>query len=244
MNTSSKTSSTSFEYVGDELSLFQHAVNWKKYYAGILAPYIKGDVLEVGGGIGATARTLFNPEVKSWTSVEPDADLVAIMRDSFAKEPLPLEPTLVTGTIDDVSADEKYDAVIYIDVLEHIEDDRAEVRRARGRLKKGGYLVILCPAHQWLFTPFDEAIGHFRRYSRKSMEAVAPEEGLLGERLIYLDSAGMLASMGNRLFLKASMPTIEQIKLWDSKLVPVSRWLDRCLFHRVGKSVVGIWKRV
>jgi len=244
MDTSSKKSNESFEYVGDELSLFQHAVNWKKYYAGVLAKYIKGDVLEVGGGIGATARTLCNPSVKRWVSVEPDPELVKLMRDSFEKEPLPVEPEIVTGTIDDAPVDEKYDSVIYIDVLEHIEDDHAEMVRARDWLKPGGHLVVLCPAHQWLFTPFDEAIGHFRRYSRKTMGAVAPEEGLKRERLIYLDSAGMLASMGNWLFLKASMPTIDQIKLWDSKLVPVSRWLDRLLFHRVGKSVVGVWRKV
>ena len=244
MTTSSKTSSESFEYIGDELTLFQHAVNWKKYYAGVLAPYIKGDVLEVGGGIGATARTLFNPTVKSWTSVEPDPELIAAMRDSFAKDPLPLESNIITGTIDDAPAGEKYDAAIYIDVLEHIEDDRAETERARDRLRPGGHLVILCPAHQWLFTPFDAAIGHFRRYSRKTMGDVAPKDGLKLKRLIYLDSAGMLASLGNRLFLKASMPNINQIKLWDGKLVPVSRWLDRLLLHRVGKSVVGVWERI
>ena len=48
----------SFTYPGDELVLFQHATNWKKYFSRQIKPYIKGDVLEVGAGIGAMAFTI------------------------------------------------------------------------------------------------------------------------------------------------------------------------------------------
>ena len=246
MATSSNESSGSeIEYIGDELEIFQLARNWKRYYRSKLIRYIGGDVLEIGGGIGATARVLCSENADTWTSVEPDPELAAKMRAAFEKEPLPARAPaeVIVGTIDDTREGKLYDTAIYIDVLEHIEDDGAEVLRARDRLKPGGHLVILCPAHQWLFTPFDEAIGHFRRYSRKTMGRVGEIDGLRREKLFYLDSVGMLASLANRLFLKASMPTLEQIKFWDSKLVPPSKLLDPLTFFRVGKSVIGVWRR-
>ena len=48
----------SFKYQGDELELFQHAKNWKKYFSRQIKPFIKGNVLEVGAGIGATTLLL------------------------------------------------------------------------------------------------------------------------------------------------------------------------------------------
>ena len=81
---------------------------------------------------------------------------------------------------------------------------------------------MLSPAHPFLFTPFDAAIGHFRRYTRASLHRAAPATLSL-EKLVYLDAAGMLASAGNRLLLRSAMPTERQILTWDRLLVPVSR---------------------
>jgi len=125
--------------------------------------------------------------------------------------------------------------------LEHIEDDAGEFRRAASHLSPGGVLIILSPAHPWLFTPFDHAIGHYRRYTKTSLAAVSPSH-LCREKLTYLDSAGLLASLGNRLLLKSRMPTAAQIRTWDGMLVPCSRWLDPLLCGTVGKSVLGIWR--
>jgi hypothetical protein len=102
-------------------------------------------------------------------------------------------------------------------------------------------VIVLAPAHQWLFTPFDSAIGHFRRYTRKTLAAAAPPE-LHTEKLIYLDAVGLAASLANRLLLKQSMPTHAQIQTWDRLMVPISRLLDPLLGNRAGKSVLGIWR--
>ena len=91
-----------------------------------------------------------------------------------------------------------------------------------------------------MFSPFDAAIGHYRRYDRKSLLSAKPED-LHVERLFYLDSVGLLASLGNRLLLRASSPTAAQIALWDGKMVPVSRWLDPVLGLRLGKTIVAVF---
>ena len=63
------------------------------------------------------------------------------------------------------------------------------------------------------------------------------------EKLVYLDAAGMLASAANRLLLQSSMPSERQILTWDRLLVPVSRLIDPIFAGRVGKSVLGIWRK-
>jgi SAM-dependent methyltransferase len=226
-----------FKYIGSELDLFEKARNWKAYWSGQIREFVSGDVLEVGAGIGANTKLFANLEFRRWTCLEPDAALVARM------ETLPDNRyTSVVGAMDGLPSEARFDAILYIDVLEHIEDDRAEMSRAAQRLNPGGSVIVLSPAHQFLFTPFDTEIGHFRRYNRASLAAVAPE-ALRTKKLVYLDAAGMLASAGNRVLLRSAMPTEGQILTWDRLLVPVSRLIDPLLGFRVGKSVLGVWQR-
>lgn len=229
-----------FSYPGNELDLFQHAVGWKRYYAAHLRPYIKGDVLEVGAGIGATSRFLCDGSERSWTALEPDGGLAARLREALASRPLAVPSRAICGTLDALPADARFDTVLYIDVLEHIEHDRAELVRASGRLTPGGRVVVLSPAHQWLFSKFDQSIGHYRRYTSAMLAAITPSELRL-ERTFYLDSIGMLASLANRMLLKEAYPTLGQIRFWDAVIVPASRPLDLLTRFRLGKTVVAIW---
>lgn len=219
--------------MGSELALFEKARNWKTYWRSVIAPFVHGAVLEAGAGIGANTRLLRELPHSRWTALEPDAALSAQIEGA---------DEVLTGTLDDLPNERRFDTILYIDVLEHIQDDRAELKHAAAHLNDGGHVIVLSPAHNFLFTPFDSAIGHFRRYSRESLRQAAPPELAL-RTLIYLDSAGMLASLGNRLLLRRSMPTESQILTWDRVLVPLSRALDPIFAGRVGKSVVGVWSR-
>ena len=230
-----------YAYPGAELDLFKHAVRWKRYCAGQLGPYIKGDVLEVGAGIGGTSRFLCEARHASWTSLEPDPELARRLSEDVAARPLPVPAVVREGTVRTLPAETLFDTVLYIDVLEHIEDDRAELRQSALRLRDEGHLIVLAPAHNWLFSPFDTAVGHLRRYTRRSMVEVGPSNLAL-VRAFYLDSVGLLASLANRLVLRASHPTASQIRFWDSRLVPASRVIDRLARRRLGKTVVAVWK--
>jgi SAM-dependent methyltransferase len=225
----------SLPYIGTELEAFSHARNWKQYLHGKMEPYIQGDVLEVGTGIGNNTALFSQTPHSSWTCIEPDAELAARIPPCANRE-------VIVSTLASVK-NRKFDTIMYIDVLEHIEDDAGEVQMACQCLRPGGHLVILVPAHQWLYSPMDDAIGHFRRYNRTNMMAAAPRQGAKLVTMQYLDSVGMVASLGNRMLLKASAPSVQQIQFWDSYMVPISAAIDGLFGGTLGKSLLAVWQK-
>jgi len=233
---------TNYTYVGNELELFRYAANWKAYYGSIIQPFLGDEVLEVGAGIGATTELLCKGKHSRWVCLEPDEILASDLHSLLLSNRLAKCCELKKGTILDLSQKELFDSIIYIDVLEHIKDDKSEVEIAASHLKPGGFLIVLSPAHQWLFSPFDTAIGHYRRYDKKTLSSVICPD-LECKRLIYLDSVGLMASLANRLILKSKMPTLKQIKTWDNFMIPLSKIIDPIIKYSLGKSIVCIWMK-
>jgi SAM-dependent methyltransferase len=228
-----------FRYQGGELDIFARASHWKNYWGRQIRPWLHGDVLEVGAGIGANTVLLQSRSVRSWHCLEPDPNLSARLSDAVSGLP---NCTVATGTTASLPAVQKFDCVLYIDVLEHIEADLEELACAVRLMRPGAHLIVLSPAHQFLYSQFDRAIGHFRRYCEESLKDCAPRECTL-ESIFYLDSIGILASLANRMLLRKAEPTIREIMLWDNLMVPLSTVVDRLLGRRFGKSIVGIWRR-
>jgi SAM-dependent methyltransferase len=230
-----------YAYIGSELDLFALAVNWKSYWSQAIKPFLGLRVLDVGAGKGSTARLLSGAPGQRWLALEPDPQLANSIREDIAGGRLPTACEVRIGTLAALAVDELFDTILYIDVLEHIETDRDELTLAATHLAPNGHIVVLSPAHNSLYTPFDKALGHFRRYDSELIRAVTPPSLAL-EKVFYLDSVGLLASLGNRLVLNAALPTAKQIGMWDRWMVPLSRYVDPLTGHKVGKSIVGVWR--
>lgn len=230
-----------FHYVGSELVLFSEALHWKNYWSQRLRAYIRGDALEVGAGIGSNTRFMRHFTSGRWVCLEPDAEMSLQLEKRIRSERKLQRVESVCGTVRSLALEAQFETILYIDVLEHVEDDADELRMAAARLRPGGRIIVLSPAHQFLFTPFDAEIGHFRRYSRRSLRKISPPNLDL-EALFYLDACGIALSTANRLLLRQSMPTRAQIGVWDKWVIPVSRVLDPILGYSLGKSIVGVWR--
>jgi SAM-dependent methyltransferase len=229
-------------YEGSELELFEGAVNWKAYWAAKLAPFVTGRVLEVGAGRGANLAAFGAVAGRQWTLLEPDPALCDAIRHKIDSALLPAGTTVACGMLRDLPPRADFTSILYIDVLEHIEDDRAEMAAAAERLAPGGHLVVLCPAHQAVFSPFDSAIGHFRRYDRRGLLTLTPPS-LVPVTTFYLDSLGLALSAVNRYVARQSAPTPATVRFWDSAVVPLSRIFDPLSGYRLGRSVIAVWTK-
>jgi hypothetical protein len=237
-------------YLGPELEVFEKAVNWRAYLRSRIGPHVKGNVLEVGAGIGTMTKTylsalkvLTEPSpVTSWLALEPDPKLHGAITHMLSVDGYANFCRAQIGTLASIASDIRFDSILYIDVLEHIEDDRQEVTRAAALLNPGGRLIVMSPAHQGLFSPLDEAAGHFRRYSRAGLLNLTPPETSVVEAK-YLDCVGMAASLANRMMLRQGTPSEGQIHLWDRGMIPLSRLLDPVFGYRLGKSILAVWEK-
>jgi SAM-dependent methyltransferase len=225
-------------YVGNELALFLHATNWKAYWSSRIRPFVRGRVLDVGAGLGATFDYL-RDAADQWTCLEPDPMLCEQFRARLSARDR--APRVLCGTSAVLGAEERFDTVLYIDVLEHIEHDRAELASILQRLDPGGSLIVLSPALPFLYSPFDKSIGHLRRYTSRTLSQVTPA-GSTVKTWFYLDGVGVLASLFARVAGRAA-PTPAQISTWDKAIVPVSRLTDALTSRLFGRTIVMVWTK-
>ena len=93
-----------------------------------------------------------------------------------------------------------------------------------------------------MFSEFDKSIGHYRRYNKKILRKEI-NQLLKEQKIFYLDSVGLMASIANKFFLKKSTPSQANIKFWDKILVSFSKSIDRITLNKFGKSLVAIYQK-
>jgi SAM-dependent methyltransferase len=172
-----------------ELKTLTLAGNYRTALVGEFADPLRGHVLEVGAGIGQITEYLVkNPRITKLVSIEPHPAFCAELREKFPGL------ALVDGTVDDLPADENWDAVISFNVLEHIEPDEVELKKYHDRLlKNSGTLCLFVPARPEIYAELDRDFGHFRRYTRRELRQKLERAGFRIQRLHYYNIVGYAA---------------------------------------------------
>ena len=181
-------------YPGKELELFDKANFWRKYIYFKTNKFIRGNILEIGAGLGSFTSTYLK-NAYSITVSELDPFNLEFLKKRFAKTNIKIIDKYVTEINDN------FDSIMYMNVLEHIEKDKEEINNSLKILNKNGMLIILVPAHQKLFSKFDKEIGHFRRYDLNFFENLHLQDAKI-EKLYYLDSAGYFLYYAQYIFTK------------------------------------------
>ena len=219
-------------YDGWELEYFDRAINFRNYQFDILKKYIKGIVAEVGPGNGSFLK-YYLPLAEQIDLYEPSNNFI----DNLKK--IKNQKTSIINN-NFTQKDNAYDTILYLDVLEHIENDENELEIAFKSLKKGGALIVNVPAFQHLYSQFDKDIDHFRRYSKNDLKKLTNKFKFSKTKLIYYDSIGYFLSIGSKLITKNYLNNFEKkIKIWDT-LMPISKIIDLIIFNLIGKSLIMI----
>jgi SAM-dependent methyltransferase len=229
-------------YQGKELEIFKKATNWKNYIASMLSSFLSGTVMEVGAGIGSNINFLDQNDIQEWFLVEPDPGFGDILSNKIRLGELPAKCRVIQGTISSVPGHLLFNTILYIDVIEHIEEHEKEIETAISHLRPGGFLIILAPAHPGLYSEFDKTIGHYRRYTLQQAQSLFPTDKGTFVKACYIDHVGYFLSFLNRWIFRKSSPSINTVQVWDRWLVPVSRKIDKLFGYRYGKSLLLVWQ--
>ncbi len=140
---------------------FWHRIRWKAV-SGQLRER-RFELTDVGAGIGLVGEYLARQHPEStYHFVEPLPSLVAELESRFGPQANANQAKSYAGS--------RY--VTLLDVLEHIEDDRAFLGDLVAKMEPGATLILTVPALQRLWSPWDVALGHFRRYDKASIVRV------------------------------------------------------------------------
>jgi 2-polyprenyl-3-methyl-5-hydroxy-6-metoxy-1,4-benzoquinol methylase len=215
------------------------ADRFSRWVAAEIAPFIGRSILEVGCGTGTFTR-LMAPAAERLLAIDIDAGFVRAARKAVAAFPAAkVERADVTKS----ALPQDFDTVVMLDVLEHIEDDVAMLKRLRTCLAPGGRIVVKVPAIPSLHGPMDAAIGHYRRYDPETLRAVLAAAGF---EMIGCRPFNMLAILGwwlNGKVLGRTKPPGEQVRLFNL-LVPALRLVERLIGPPTGLSLIAASRRV
>jgi len=227
----------------DTLDAISFAPNFNEYMYKTILPFCKGNILEIGSGIGNISHHFINAGSQI-TLTDIRSNYLDQLKEKYAdKAEGILEMDLIHENFDIEYADHLniYDTIFAMNVVEHIKDDNQAIINAKKMLKPNGHLIILVPAFQALYNSFDLALEHYRRYTRKSLNTLmSPHLNLIHTQ--YFNAFGMLGwYVSGRLLKKKSIP-VNQMKLYD-KLILISKIVDKCVFNKIGLSVITVGKK-
>ena len=224
-------------YEGWELSFFDQSKNFRKYQFELIKKFISGNVAEIGPGNGIFSEYYLD-YCDKLDLFEPDKNLYSKLNDKLTS----LKKITVINDKLNITTN-TYDVILYLDVLEHIEDDEKEIYKAHKALKKGGYLVINVPAFQFLYSDFDKDVGHIKRYTKKDIRSLVSNYNFEIIKLNYYDSIGFFLSFLSKMISSNYKKNFEEkIKIWNS-LIPASRILDKIFISSFGKSLIVVAKK-
>ncbi|ABK43938.1 Methyltransferase type 12 [Magnetococcus marinus MC-1] len=226
-----------FTYSGDELEGMQ---DMPFYQAAILhefKPYLRGNVLEVGAGLGAFSR-LIQPMCQHLTLVEPDAQNAAFLAQTMGdKAGVRVQQTAIE-TLLNATPEAPYDAVVMINLLEHLAQDGEVLSRLRQQMTPTGALLIFVPALPALYSAMDRKLGHVCRYGRRQLSEVVTGAGFQVNRVRWFDLVGMVPWYLLYTLKGSRVMDARMSKIYDRWVMSWQGPLERWLPPPVGKNLV------
>jgi SAM-dependent methyltransferase len=207
------------------LQQMRSARRFNRWMAETLFPFIEGEVLEVGSGIGNLTEFL-SPGRRRYVASDTEEEHIAELRSRFPD--LEILACNAAELHDFAPFRESFDTVLCLNVLEHILDDETALANLLGALRPGGRALVLVPQGRAAFGSLDKVLCHYRRYSRTELESKIKTAGFQIERVLTFNRATFPGWLLNSRLLKRRTLSNTQLRLFDM-LVPFWRLLDPLL---------------
>ena len=230
----------------ETLEQFAQAKQFNRWLFDSIAPWCRGEVLEVGSGIG-NLSTLFLDHGFALTATDLRKEYCHLLQKQFGNHPGLQQVVNLDLVAPDFNTrysalSNSFDTVVALNVVEHIRNDDLAIAHCHQMLKPGGNAVILVPAYQWLYNPFDKELGHYKRYNAQRLSKLMERQGFEVIATSYFNAAGIFGWWLSGSLLRKKIIPASQLKTFN-KLVPFFRLIDQITFHRLGLSVIAIGRK-
>jgi SAM-dependent methyltransferase len=232
-------------YPGKDLEAMSFAVNYHKWILDEFRPFMGRRLVEVGAGTGSFSELLLDEEPENLAVIEPSEmfeHLKANLSGQESATEIEFHHAIFSEAADALKVEP--DTIIYVNVLEHIEDDGGELRKVHETLPAGGHCLIFVPAFQSLYGAFDKKVGHFRRYTKGDVESKASAAGFSIVKSKYFDFAGIFPWWVKYKLLKSDSLGSGAVTMYDKFAVPVTRAFEMIIGAPAGKNVLTVLKKV
>lgn len=227
------------KYFGKDLEAMSFAINYHRWLLAEFLPYIGSSVAEVGAGAGNFSSLILKANIKSLMAFEPSINMYPLLQEALRTDK---RAKAINGFFGKEATGECFDSIVYINVLEHIEDDASELAKVRDALTPEGHLLIFVPALPWLYSGLDRQVGHFRRYTKKNLIERVQRAGFSIVKARYFDMAGIVPWFINFTLLNNSISG-ESVSMYDRLIVPVMRVLEGLVPPPIGKNVLVVARK-
>ncbi len=233
-------------YVGHEnLELISHSHRFNNWLFEQILPGLYGDILEVGSGIGTfTDKLINNFPASNITLTDVSLEYCRELNNKYSgnKKISTYQLDLNNNVDYERIGYGKFDSIVAINVLEHVEKDEFALRQLYRMLKDKGTLTLLVPCHGFLYNVIDKNVGHFRRYTKSDLEAKTRKTEFTMDRMFYFNVLGILGWYLNGNLFKSSQVSGTGLKVMDV-LVPILKRMERITGRRAGLSIICYLKK-
>ena len=222
-------SSDIYKETGPEvLEAFSSALEFNRWMADTIRPYVGESILEIGSGIGNLSRQLV-PRRKRYIATDIDDEHLARLHSRMQHRPnVEVRKADLANPGDFADLKSAVDTAVCLNVLEHVKDDRQGLKNLYEALVPGGRAIVLVPQGQWAYGKIDEMLGHWLRYSEALLRERVLEAGFQVETMLYFNRISLPGWYLNGKLLQRPTVSPWQLKLFD-RLVWLWRRIDRYL---------------
>jgi len=219
------------------------AKNYFRWQYNIVEPYLGARVVEIGCGIGNFTELLKRRPLQI-LGLDIDANCIAAHNLRFAGHDR-IEARQFDALGGDVREITPFaaDTIVCLNVLEHISDDVGALRSMHSILQPGGKACLIVPAFEALRGPIDEHLGHYRRYTKRSLSDAATAAGFGVHEIRYMNIVGMAGWWLNARVLKREAQSKAQVAFFDSLVVPILSRLEAIAAPPLGQNVFAVLEK-
>ncbi len=230
------------QYFGRDLEAMSFANNYHLWILDEFRPFLGKHLLEVGAGTGDFSELLLRTQPDSLTVIEPSKNMFPLLEDNLKPQSNTKRLNAFFGDVYQ-SLSTQPDTILYVNVLEHISEDKLELSYVYQALPVGGHVCIFVPALQWLYGTADANFGHVRRYYKKPLEAMVESVGFEIVKSSYFDVAGIIPWWILFCLFKNQSIKANQVSVYDKGVVPIMRRIEQKIPLLIGKNILLVGKK-